>query len=57
MLMASYLGTSSVAKVEWHARANRDLNLAYTHFAADGFLMAAGANYIDWFGVWTTFSF
>ncbi|GGF04660.1 alginate export family protein [Aliidongia dinghuensis] len=52
-----YLGTSSMAQVEWYATANLDLNLAYTHFAADGFLKAAGAKDIDWVGVWTTFNF
>jgi hypothetical protein len=52
-----YLGTSSTAQVEWYATANLDLNMAYTHFAADGFLKAAGAKHIDWVGVWTTFNF
>jgi Alginate export len=52
-----YLGTSSTAQIEWYATANLDLNLGYTHFAADGFLKAAGAKDIDWFGVWTVFNF
>ena len=52
-----YLGTSSTAQVEWYATANLDLNLAYTHFATDGFLKAAGAKDIDWIGIWTTFNF
>jgi len=52
-----YLGTSSTAQVEWLATANCDVNLAYTHFATDGFLKAAGAKDIDWIGVWTTFNF
>lgn len=52
-----YLGTSSTAQVEWYATANLDLNIAYAHFDADGFLEAAGAKDIDWFGVWATFNF
>jgi hypothetical protein len=52
-----YLGTSSTVQAEWYATANLDLNLAVTHFAADGFLKAAGAKDIDWIGVWTIFNF
>jgi hypothetical protein len=52
-----FLGAALNLQAEWQATPNLNVNAAFVHFFADGFLRAAGGKSITWTGAWATFSF
>jgi hypothetical protein len=52
-----FLGEALNLQAEWQVTPNLNVNAAFVHFFADGFLHAAGGKSITWTGVWTTFNF
>jgi hypothetical protein len=44
-------------QAEWQVTPNLDVNTAFVHFIADGFLRAAGGKSITWTGAWAPFNF
>jgi hypothetical protein len=52
-----FLGEQFNLHAEWQLTAHLDINAVYVHFFTDGFLSAAGAKDIDYFGFWTTYKF
>jgi hypothetical protein len=52
-----FLGESLSLLVEWQPTRNLNVNVAFVHFIADGFLSAAGGKSITWTGTWATFNF
>jgi hypothetical protein len=52
-----FLGAQTNLHAEWQATAHLNVNAVYVHFLTEGFLSAAGAKDIDYFGFWTTYNF
>jgi hypothetical protein len=52
-----FLGEQYNLHAEWQVTAHVNVNAVYVHFFTDGFLRAARAKDIDYFGVWTSYSF
>ena len=52
-----FLGAQSNLQAEWQATSHISVNAAYVHFLTEGFLKAAGANDIDFLGVWASDKF
>ena len=52
-----FLGAALNLQAEWQVTPNLNVNAAFVHFFADGFLRAAGGKSITWTGVWATFNF
>jgi hypothetical protein len=52
-----FLGESLNLQAEWQVTPNLNVNAAFVHFFADGFLRAAGGKSITWTGAWATFNF
>jgi hypothetical protein len=52
-----FLGAALNLQAEWQVTPNLNVNAAFVHFIADGFLRAAGGKSITWTGAWTTFNF
>jgi len=52
-----FLGAALNLQAEWQVTPNLNLNAAFVHFIADGFLRAAGGKSITWTGAWATFNF
>jgi hypothetical protein len=52
-----FLGTALNLQAEWQVTPNLNINAAFVHFFADGFLRAAGGQSITWTGAWATFNF
>jgi Alginate export len=52
-----FLGEQYNLHAEWQITAHVNVNAVYVHFFTEGFLKAARAQNIDYFGVWTSYSF
>ena len=52
-----FLGEALNLQAEWQVTPNLNVNIAFVHFFADGFLSAAGGKSITWTGAWATFNF
>jgi hypothetical protein len=52
-----FMGAALNLQAEWQATPNLNVNAAFVHFIADGFLRTAGGKSITWTGIWATFSF
>jgi hypothetical protein len=52
-----FLGEQTNLHAEWQATAHLSVNAVYVHFLTDGFLSAARAKDIDYFGFWTSYTF
>jgi hypothetical protein len=52
-----FLGEVLNLQAEWQVTPNLNVNAAFVHFFADGFLHAAGGKSITWTGAWVTYNF